>query len=142
WSGDGPLTRLVLPRRVARGSRDLERGEGTGGGGPSSHHLARVHQPARVERVLDREHQAAVEGGAIVPELVALELPDPVLGADAAFERRDDVVHGAPDARVQFGGDARLAVVPWHDVQVQAAIAEVPEQDDPGTGQRRLDRAA
>ena len=63
-------------------------------------------------------------------QLAALELADAVLGADAAAERIDDVVHNAVDlglSRHEFGV---LAGFRFGLVVVQVAVADVAEGDD------------
>src|SRR3712207_4360537 len=58
-------------------------------------HLARVHQPRRVEQLLDAPHQRQLAGVLVVGDHRALGLPEAVLGADAAVEAGDRVVHDA-----------------------------------------------
>ena len=48
-----------------------------------------------IERLLDALHELEVERRLVAPHLVALHLADAVLGAEAAAEFGDDVVHDA-----------------------------------------------
>src|SRR3954463_13525289 len=61
------------------------------------HPFAGVHDPLRVEGLLDPPHESDLDGALVAADLLALGLADAVLGADRAAQGGDDVVDGAVD---------------------------------------------
>src|SRR5262245_41034163 len=60
-------------------------------------HLTGIHDPQRIERALDRAHDRHFHRRLVALDLLALVLPDPVLGADRAVKSGDAVVHDEVD---------------------------------------------
>src|SRR5574341_921372 len=107
-----------------------------------SQNLARVHQVARIERGLERAHELDLDRGLVTLQLLALRLPDAVLGAEAAAEALHDIEHALVDVGRREGGWVRA--IPFRDeaVVVQIAVAEMPEADDTRPGKSTLQRCA
>src|SRR5258708_8750161 len=104
--------------------------------------LSRVHDAKRVERLLDPPQRMDAPGRRQPRELGALQLPDAMLGRDRPTRRRDEVVD-------QPGNILALRLVPAGggmassaDVEVDVAVAQMPEAggDDAGEGSLDLGR--
>ncbi|KAG0922876.1 hypothetical protein G6F32_014486 [Rhizopus arrhizus] len=101
-------------------------------------HLARVHQPLRVQRTLDPPHQRQFDGTLVARQFVARELADAVLGADGAAMRMHAVMHHAIDLALQgqqfaFGLAGRVG-----HVVMQVAVAQMAEDHMAHAGKTRL----
>src|SRR5207248_7926512 len=74
-------------------------------------------------------HQLQLQRRLVTGDLLAFELTQPVLGADAAFALMHEIVHDSIDVRSI--GDQRLIVlrVAARQVVVQIAVSEVAEGD-------------
>lgn len=94
-------------------------------------HGARVHDPEGVERRLEGAHRPQLRGIAVAFEILHLQPPDPVLGADRASGGRHQIVHGARDLAPQVV--VRLAPPPRRreDVVMQVAVAQMAEAVHP-----------
>src|SRR2546428_9976624 len=69
--------------------------------------LSGVHQPARIEGLLERSHELELEGVLVAADFVALELPQAMLGRDRAAEARYRVVDD-PGHRLVYDAGAKI----------------------------------
>src|SRR3954468_15699995 len=87
------------------------------------HPFAGVHDPLRVEGLLDPPHESDLDGALVAADLLALGLADAVLGADRAAQGGDDVVDGAVDLGAAVAEGAAVGAGRLAEVEVQVAVS-------------------
>src|SRR3989338_8361431 len=107
----------------------------------ASNNLTRIHQPMRVERVLDAAHQLQFQRALVVMEILALELTQAMFGADAAIESRDNLVHKAIHFMLMLSNECRVLRGIRHGrVVVNIAVADVAKGDAAYAGEGAMQR--
>src|SRR3989338_9620267 len=93
--------------------------------------LAGIHQSLRVEDLLDAAHQFELQRVFVCADGFTLELPQAVLGADAAVEFAHHLIN-QPVHRALLLRDEEFVLcgIRQRDVVVDVAVAHVSERDD------------
>src|SRR5665213_31339 len=104
-----------------------------------SQNLAGIHQGPWIEYLLDPAHVIDLDVAFVPEEFVALRLADAVLGAETAIVPRDKIVEHRRHQRVE----ERCVDVDWQQrVEVQVAVADVAETDNPRSRKSGFERRA
>ena len=101
--------------------------------------LARIHQPLRVENLLDAAHQFQLKRFFVITDSFALELSHAVFGADAAAQFAhhfiNQPVHHTFLLRDKYPIQFRIR---HRGIVVDVAVAHMPERHDADAGKRVL----
>lgn len=108
--------------------------------GAKAQHRAGIHDPVRIERLLDRAHHADLDGTPVYPrQLAAARLADTMLG-DRHAEPCHQIINEAVDLRLPRDECRIRRLVRHRLVVMQVAVADMTESDDPHAGKRRRQR--
>ncbi len=101
----------------------------------------RIEQIVRIQRGFNPPHQRQRNRIVEARKFVDLHLPDPVFGADRPAPLRDQIIDPRADCLAfRFLPHPAHSALGGEDVEVDIAIAKMPESDRAGAGKRALDR--